>query len=64
MIDALTIYKGTTMNCYFGLYGLVKDTLEERVLHFPTNEVRRQRDSHKFRSPDGTEKQVTIKKAH
>jgi len=45
-IDALTIYKGTTMNCYFGLYGLVKDTLEERVLHFPTNEVRRQRDSH------------------
>lgn len=35
-IDALTIYKGTTMNSYFGLYGLVKDTLEERILHFPS----------------------------
>ena len=34
-IDALTIYKGTTMNSYFSLYGLLKDTLEERVFISP-----------------------------
>lgn len=33
-LDAMTIYKGTTINSAFGLHGLTKDTLEERIIRF------------------------------
>ena len=35
-IDAMTVHKGTTINSAFGLHGLLKDTLEERIIHFPS----------------------------
>lgn len=35
-IDAMTIHKGTTINNSFGLHGLVMDSLEERIIYFPS----------------------------
>ena len=35
-IDAMTVHKGTTINSAFGLHGLLKDTLEERIINFPS----------------------------
>ena len=35
-IDALTVQKDSTVNTNIGLHGVSNDTIEERVLHFPS----------------------------
>ena len=38
-VDALTVHKDSTINTLIGLHGFSNDTIEERVLHFPSLKI-------------------------
>lgn len=38
-VDALTVHKDSTINTHIGLHGFSNDTIEERVLHFPSVKI-------------------------
>ena len=38
-VDALTVQKDSTVNTNIGLHGVLNDTIEERVLHFPSIKI-------------------------